>query len=97
MATRLIIYIERGCESCQPAISIAEEVQRQAPDVQVDLIDLAEEPHQRPDSVFAVPTYVLDGRILSLGNPRLDDLLETLNQQAGIPSGEVTNDGERQI
>lgn len=97
MATRLAIYIERDCETCQPAIAIAEQVRQRAPNVRVDLIDLAEEPDRRPENVFAVPTYVLDGQTFSLGNPRLDDLLETLNQQAGRPLGEVGNEGEHKI
>jgi hypothetical protein len=38
----------------------------------VELVDM--ETPNRPKNVYAVPTYVLDGRIISLGNPYRDEL-----------------------
>ena len=37
------------------------------------LVDLNETPPDR-DDVFAVPTFVLEDRVLSLGNPQESDL-----------------------
>ncbi len=33
----------------------------------------------KPDNVFAVPTYVLDGRIISLGNPHREQLFAKIS------------------
>jgi alkyl hydroperoxide reductase subunit AhpF len=78
MQARLEIYVEGSCENCQAALSIAEQLRGLAPAVQVSVIDLGQEPHRRPERVFAVPTYLLNGEIFSLGNPRLEDLLAAL-------------------
>jgi hypothetical protein len=36
----------------------------------------------RPDEVFAVPTYLLNGRTIYLGNPTCEDLRQTLRDAA---------------
>lgn len=89
MQHRLEIYIERGCQNCQEAQSIADRLRHLAPAVQVQLIDLVKEPHRRPEMVFAVPTYVLDGEIVSLGNPRYEALLATLMRESEDSLNEV--------
>ena len=96
METRLEIFIERGCDNCQEAISIADRLRRQAPAVQVNLIDLNQEPYRRPQTVFAVPTYILDGELLSLGNPRYEDLLATLKQKSESLANEAVKNEKHQ-
>ena len=51
---------------------------------------LEREPHARPESVVAVPSYVLDGRVISLGNPRQTQLFLDLARLLATPS--VTED-----
>lgn len=65
----LAIYISNHCPACAYAYSVAEEIQRDFPAVNVRLINLNETAEAIPDAVFATPTYLLDGRIWSLGNP----------------------------
>lgn len=67
MAT-LDIYVLSGCANCGHARQVASEVARAYPQVVVQVHDLAHAA-DIPDSVFAAPTYVLDGRVISLGNP----------------------------
>ena len=93
MQNRLEIYIERGCQNCQEAISIADRLSHRTHTVQIHLIDVGQEPHRRPETVFAVPTYILDGEILSLGNPRFEELLATLKQKSESSSDEVDKNG----
>lgn len=69
MAVNLDIYVETDCANCDVAYDIADMVQLQVPSVQVSIIDLAVPGTVSPAEVFAVPTYLLNGRILSLGNP----------------------------
>ncbi len=47
------------------------------PLLRVDLIDL-DAGHPLPDGVVATPTYLLDGKVISLGNPRSEDLIKTI-------------------
>ncbi len=69
----LEVYVEEGCHSCRRAREIAQGIEEEYPQVSVRLIDVARSP--KPDAdVFAVPTFVLDGEIVSLGNPRPSDL-----------------------
>lgn len=75
---RLDIYIDDCCETCEQARKIADQVRERMPQVEVNLIVLNGE---TPDSVFAVPTYLLDGVTLFLGNPREAELFERLATQ----------------
>ncbi len=72
---RLDIYIDDCCENCNHARQIAEQVREHMPQVEVNLIELTGE---KPGSVFAVPTYLLDGATLYLGNPSEAELFERL-------------------
>jgi predicted LPLAT superfamily acyltransferase len=72
---RLDIYIDDYCETCDHARKIAEQVRERMPQVEVNLIELTGD---KPESVFAVPTYLLDGATLFLGNPSEAELFERL-------------------
>ncbi|MDK1045113.1 MAG: hypothetical protein QGM45_05425 [Anaerolineales bacterium] len=75
---RLDIYIDDCCDTCDQARKIADQVRERMPQVEVNLIELNGE---TPDSVFAVPTYLLDGVTLFLGNPSEAELFERLATQ----------------
>jgi hypothetical protein len=65
---RLEIFVASHCANCQEALTIADAA-RAIAGLDVAVIDLDQESDQMPDSIVAVPTYQLDGRIVSLGNP----------------------------
>jgi hypothetical protein len=69
MQLRLDIYYDRGCPTCDYTLHIAQIVQEILPNIIVNLIDLSEANSSRPENVFAVPTYVLNDKTYSLGNP----------------------------
>lgn len=73
-ASQLTIYLTRDCPSCETARMVAGEVTHTRPDIQVKLVFL-DDGEIPPPSVFGVPTYVWRDEVVSLGNPRLDDLL----------------------
>jgi len=57
------------------------------PEVNVELVDIGLlQPEELPDSVVAVPTYLLDGVVVSMGNPREATLREML-ASAGVAGG----------
>lgn len=70
----LRIYIGKHCWSCAEALRLAEDVRRQFAELNVELIDLDDEGSVNHDDVFATPTYVFNGRTISLGNPTLEEL-----------------------
>lgn len=75
----LDIYVTPQCLGCDRARHLAHEVRtRSLPGVEIRLIDLSDPATVRPDAVFAVPTYLLNGQVLSLGNPELDWLCRQL-------------------
>ncbi len=89
----LDIYVAPGCFGCQTALQLAAMVRDLAlPGVEVRLIDLTEPDAVRPEAVFAVPTYVLNGSVLSLGNPEQTWLIDRLRAAPG-EGAESTSEG----
>jgi hypothetical protein len=70
----LRIYVGKHCWSCEEAIQLAEQVSRKFVKLNVELIDLDAEGSVNHDDVFSTPTYVLNERTISLGNPSLEEL-----------------------
>jgi len=81
-AMHLEIYVANHCENCQEALRLAE-LARDVPGTEVRVINLDTTSDPVPARVVAVPTYLLDGRVVSLGNPNRDDLLRMLRQRTG--------------
>ena len=73
----LQVYIEAGCAQCERAVELAREVDDDYSELAVRLIDIAGAA-PRPEDVFAVPTFMLNGRVFSLGNPRRGQLREEI-------------------
>lgn len=88
--TRLLeIYVMPQCFGCDTAIRLAERVQAlNVPGVDVQIVDLSQPDVVRSPKVFAVPTYLLNGVILSLGNPEEDWLLAAL--EPALPNHQET-------
>lgn len=76
----LRIYVARHCETCAEARRMAEEIRQLYENVEVETMELDEEESVNPDDVFSVPTWVLNGRIISLGNPSYNELSAKLSQ-----------------
>ena len=55
------------------------EIAQRFPQLVAEIINLDEPNVQPPDNVFAVPTYVLDGKVLFLGNPYRDQMFARLS------------------
>lgn len=77
----LRIYIGQHCWSCEEAVRLAAEVRTHFTGLNVELIDLDAEGSVNVDDVFSTPTYVFNGRTISLGNPTRDELFLQLSAQ----------------
>ncbi len=84
----LDIYVTEQCFGCDEARHLADTVASRFASVLVRVVDLADEPGTRPDAVVAVPSYVLDGRVIALGNPRQAELFSDLARFLEAPSAE---------
>lgn len=76
----LAIYVSAHCSMCEYAHEVAEIIRRNFSQVQVRLVDIQERQEIIPDIVFATPTYLLNGRLWSLGNPSLEKIYETFQK-----------------
>ncbi|MCP4428174.1 MAG: hypothetical protein GY803_27110 [Chloroflexi bacterium] len=71
----LRVYVADDCWSCLETRRITTDIASQFPEVAVELLALDDAP---PDDVFAVPTYLLNGRVIFLGNPTREELSQKL-------------------
>lgn len=73
----LDVYVISGCANCEYARGLASRVADAFPSVHVQVVDLMTlaEP---PEAVFAAPTYVVNGKVVSLGNPDDQELFALL-------------------
>ncbi|GJM40498.1 MAG: hypothetical protein DHS20C20_07800 [Ardenticatenaceae bacterium] len=67
MTHTLTVYIADDCWSCEETQRILADVTPNFPELQLRCVNTQKEP--MPEEVFAVPTYLLDGKVISLGNP----------------------------
>jgi hypothetical protein len=73
----LEIYVAPECAPCVEARVFAQEMQRCLTWLQVELIEL-DGRRELPPRVAATPTYLLDGNVISLGNPRRERLMQLI-------------------
>lgn len=78
---RLEVYVSSECPNCDEAVRLAAEAAARYPNVMVRIIDLGQlDGNPPPDPVVAVPTYLLNGRVVSLGNPYPEELFARLHE-----------------
>ena len=80
----LRVYVAPHCPICREALRIAEKIRRTFAKLSVQVIDLEAKDAKNLDGVFSVPTYVLNGRTVSLGNPEVDVLERKLTDATSI-------------
>ncbi len=88
---QLDVYVSRHCSGCVDAAAIAEACRARDRQVAIEIIDVDREPGRVPNAVVAVPTYVLDGQAIHLGNPSLEWLLQRLAEGREEALGEPPN------
>ena len=74
----LDVYVSGHCFGCPEARRLAGVIAERFESVTVRVVDLDAEPEARPERVIAVPVYVLDGKLVSFGNPRQRDLIKEI-------------------
>lgn len=78
-SVKVEIYIADHCRICEYTHEVAEAIRRDFPEVELELIDISAPQRAIPEVVFATPTYLLNGRVWSLGNPSLEEMRDRLS------------------
>jgi thiol-disulfide isomerase/thioredoxin len=71
----LKIFVTDDCPSCIEARTVAARIEQNYPDLIVEVIDMTDSQAVVSEAVFATPTYMLNNRVVSLGNPKLDEVV----------------------
>lgn len=82
---RLDVYVSRGCANCEYARGLAAATAHAYPEIHVQVLELSQVA-DLPEEVFATPSYLLNGRVISLGNPDKERLFALLDQVLGAES-----------
>ena len=76
----LAIYIAPHCGNCDYALTVAAQIRQDYPDVSLRVVDVSIAEERVPEAVFATPTYLLNGRVWSLGNPSQEKIEAALGR-----------------
>lgn len=77
------IFVAEHCFVCEYAHEIAALIENDFADVKLRVIDINKTEEAIPEAVFATPTYLLNGRVWSLGNPSPEQVQERLSELLG--------------
>jgi thioredoxin family protein len=75
----LRIYVGKHCWSCDEALRLAKGLRKKFAGLNIEIINLDSEDSVNHDDVFSTPTYVLNGRTISLGNPTCEELVASVS------------------
>ncbi len=75
----LRIYVGKHCWACEEALRLGDHLRKKFLGLSVEIIDLDSEDSVNYDHVFSTPTYVFNGRTISLGNPTCEDLVANVS------------------
>ena len=78
MKSTLRIFVAEDCPNCTEARTIAARVEQDYPSLAVEVVDIGDEQSVVPDVIFATPTFMLNDRVVSLGNPKFADIASLL-------------------
>ena len=75
----LEVYVAKHCFGYEEATKLFGEIRRSLPDLQVSMTVIDDLPDVDLPDIPATPSYFLDGRLLFLGNPRLEELITKIS------------------
>ena len=76
----LKVFVVEHCATCDEACAIATRIEQNYPQVAVEVVDIGDTGAIVPETVFATPTFMLNNRIISLGNPYPDEIIRQLDE-----------------
>ncbi len=82
----LKVFVIEHCPGCVEARNIATRVEQDYPSLRVEIIDINDAQVTIPDAVFATPTFMLNNRVVSLGNPDPNDIVRWVEEATASQS-----------
>ena len=70
----LKVFVVEQCPTCDEARTIAMQIEQDYPEVMVDVVDIGDTGVVVPETIFATPTFMLNDRVVSLGNPDPEEI-----------------------
>ena len=78
----LEVYVAKYCFGCDEALKLATEISQSLPHLQVKVRNLEGMMEGDLPEIIATPSYFLNGRLLFLGNPRLEELVVKITSRS---------------
>ncbi len=75
----LILYADVGCVTCERSRALLDDIVLVYPNLDVQVVEV-DETKPLPIEVIAVPTFVLQGQVISMGNPTLAELIALIGE-----------------
>ena len=75
----LTLYADVGCVTCQRSRVLLDDIAVVYPDLDIHVVEV-DETEPLPDEVIAVPTFVLQDQVISMGNPTLEELIAVVEE-----------------
>jgi len=76
----LRIYISAYCFGCDTAVQRAERLRALRPEIPVTLVDIEAPDAEVPRKVIGTPIYTWNDRVVFMGNPSEQELLERVEK-----------------
>jgi hypothetical protein len=83
----LDVYVVKHCFGYEEALRLAGEIKQNLSGLQVKVTVLDEMTEGNLPNIPATPSYFLNGRLLFLGNPRLEELVDKIASLSGDKGG----------
>ena len=77
---KLQVYVSQHCVSCGRSAALGQALASHFDDMTVEVLNLDDPLIPRPELVFAVPTFLLDGQLLCLGNQQEERLVQRVGR-----------------
>ena len=78
----LKVVVSTHCFGCEKAIRLSMIAAERFPNISVDVVNLEKQLDAKPSQIVAVPAYLLDGKLIFLGNPREEELFSVIAKQS---------------
>ncbi len=82
----LKVFVAEHCPGCNEARTVVTRIERDYPDITVEIVDINDSQVVIPEAVFATPTFMLNNRIVSLGNPHPDQIARWVEEAMAYPT-----------
>ena len=71
----VLVLVSDGCLACERVPTVLDEVRQRIPSARITVVDITAEGVPQGVPFVGTPTYIIEDRIVSVGNPESNDLV----------------------